>query len=111
MAMWLCDKFQNIFKKLGTRNLQKVQQFEDRLPKNIFLFKTVPGIFLIFFRCSGVSRDKSWGLVMGSKTKKSWNLEFWASQIMKSGFYYTDREQKKLIKLLKVVLKYIFAIN
>ena len=38
-------------------------------------------------------------------------LEFRAFKMMKSGFYYTDLKQKKSIKLLKVLFKYIFTTN
>ena len=50
-------------------------------------------------------------LDMSKKTKKSWNVEFWAFKIMKSGFHYTKMEQKELIKLLKLVFKHIFTIK
>ena len=45
--------------------------------------------------------------MMGSEIKKSCNLEFGASKIMKSGFYYASMKQNKSIKLLKVLFKYI----
>ena len=72
------------------------------------------GFFLILFRCLGVSKDKQywfWGLVTGSKTKKSMNLEFWAFKIMKSGFYCTNLKQIDSRKLLDLLFKHMFTIN
>ena len=45
--------------------------------------------FLIGLRYPGSPKINSvgfWGLVAGSKTKKSWDVEFWAFEIMKSAF-------------------------
>ena len=72
------------------------------------------GLFSIFLRCPGVSKDKScwfWGLVTGSKTKKSWKLEFRAFKIMKSAFYCTNLKQINSRKLLNSLFKYISTIN
>ena len=33
-------------------------------------------------------------VIVGPKIEKSWNFEFRASKIMKSGFYYTKMKQK-----------------
>ena len=45
------------------------------------------------------------------KSRKSWHLEFRASKIMKAGFYYTDLQQNRSIKQLKVIFEYIFTIH
>ena len=42
---------------------------------------------------------------------KSWNLEFRASKIMKSAFYYTNPERKDPIKNLEILFKYNFIIK
>ena len=73
-----------------------------------------PDLFLIVLRCPGLSKDEQswfWGPVTDWNTKKSWNLEFRASKIMKSGFHYTKMKQKKSIKLLKIIFKYNFTIK
>ena len=50
-------------------------------------------------------------LIVGPKNKKSSNFEFWASKIMKSGFYYTKLKQKKTIKPFEILFKYKFTIK
>ena len=41
----------------------------------------------------------------------SWILEFWASKIMKSGFYGTKMKQQNPIKTLKIKFEYISSIK
>ena len=97
------------FRKRSTFWASKISTF-----KKMIFFEMPHGIFLTLLRCPGVSKDKInwfWGLVTGSKIPKSWNLEFWAFKIMKSGFYYTDPEQINSRKLLKVLFKNISLIN
>ena len=52
-----------------------------------------------------------WGLVTGSKIKKSWNLEFLMIKIMRSKFYCTNLEQINSRKLLNLLFKHISPIN
>jgi len=48
--------------------------------------------------------------VTGLETKKSWNFEFGASQIMKSGFDCTNLKQINSRKLLKVLFSYVLKV-
>ena len=97
----------------GTYAFTNFKNFDSQMYK-YNTSKNDPLFFLILFRCPGVSKDKKcwfWGLVTGSETKKSQNFEFWASQIMKSGFYCTNLQQINSRKILKVVFKHMFTIN
>ena len=101
------------FHQQKTNRLHRTFKKMMTIFRNIIFVKKVSGLFVDFFRCPGVSKDKIilvLGLVTGSNTEKSWKWGFRAFKIVKSGFYYTKSKQKKSIKALKVLFKHISPI-
>ena len=94
----------SVFSKLPKVRSFRIQRF---IKRNI---KKCLGLFLICFKCPGVSKNRNnwFGEEMtGSKIQKSWKWGVLGSPMSKSIFYYTKSKQNNAPELLNLLLKHI----